>query len=151
MTTDLDSLVTSNSKYMKKEDVPEDGVDLTIKHFTKEVVKGDDGEEQKAAVHFVEDGYKPLLLNQSCTLSSLLLPLLHGAAQGFDLLHDLRAKNRQARSHLCDRCCMPEHPVPTLAAWRRSAERNDSSLRKTEAGNFTPGSYDGPKLKLILM
>lgn len=65
MSTDLDSLVTSNSKYMKKEDVPEDGVDLTIKHFTKEVVKGDDGEEQKAAVHFVEDGYKPLLLNQT--------------------------------------------------------------------------------------
>jgi flagellar hook assembly protein FlgD len=62
---DLDSLVTSNSKYMKKEDVPESGVDLTIKHFTKEVVKTDDGEEQKAAVHWVEDGYKPLLLNQT--------------------------------------------------------------------------------------
>jgi cation diffusion facilitator CzcD-associated flavoprotein CzcO len=65
MNMDLDSLVTSNSKYMKKEDVPEDGVDLTIKHFTKEVVKGDSGEEQKAAIHFVEDGYKPLLLNQT--------------------------------------------------------------------------------------
>jgi hypothetical protein len=65
MSTDLDSLVTSNSKFMRKEDITEEGIDLTIKHFTKEVVKGDDGEEQKAAIHFVEDGYKPLLLNQT--------------------------------------------------------------------------------------
>lgn len=62
---DLDSLVTSNSKYMKKDDVPEDGVDLTIKQFSKEVVKGDGGDEQKVALHFEEDGYKPLLLNQT--------------------------------------------------------------------------------------
>ena len=60
---DLDDLVKSSSEYMKKEDVSEEGVNLTIKEFRKVVVKTDDGEEQKIALYFVEEGYKPLVLN----------------------------------------------------------------------------------------
>lgn len=59
----LDELVTGNSEYLRKEDVTEAGVNLTIKGFKRVKVKNDDGEEDKVAMYFVEEGYKPLLLN----------------------------------------------------------------------------------------
>jgi len=59
----LDELIKSKSDYLKKEDVGEDGVNLTIKGFKKVQVEGDNGEEEKIAMFFAEENYKPLLLN----------------------------------------------------------------------------------------
>lgn len=56
-------LVPTNSQYLKKEDVGPQGKNLTIKHFTRVKVSGDKGEETKAACHWVQPDYKPLLLN----------------------------------------------------------------------------------------
>ena len=61
---DLDELVQGKSNYMRKEDVGQDGVDLTILGFKKVKVESDDGNtEEKIAMLFVEDDYKPMLLN----------------------------------------------------------------------------------------
>ena len=60
----FDELVPSQSKYLAKGDVGEDGVILTIKGFRQEVVKGDDGDEDKIVLHFVED-VKPMILNRT--------------------------------------------------------------------------------------
>jgi hypothetical protein len=60
----FDQLVPSNSKYLSKDDVGEDGVILTIKGFKVEVLKNDDGEEEKTVMYFEED-YKPMVLNRT--------------------------------------------------------------------------------------
>ena len=70
-------LVPKVSNFLSKEDAGEDGVILTIKGFTMETVKGDDGDEQKVAMHFVEDGYKPMILNNT---NSNILAKITGAA-----------------------------------------------------------------------
>lgn len=63
-TLSFDQLVPSNSKYLSKDDVGEDGLILTIKGFRYEEVKGDDGNEEKMVMHFVED-VKPMILNRT--------------------------------------------------------------------------------------
>ncbi len=60
----FDQLVPSNSKYLTKDDVGEDGIVLTIKGFRMETLKSDDGEEDKTVLHFVED-VKPMVLNRT--------------------------------------------------------------------------------------
>jgi hypothetical protein len=60
----FDQLVPSNSKYLTKDDVGEEGLVLTIKGFRMETLKGDDGEEDKMTLHFVED-LKPMVLNRT--------------------------------------------------------------------------------------
>lgn len=60
----FDALVPSNSKYLSKGDVGEDGLILTIKGFRMETLKSDDGEEDKMVMHFVED-VKPMVLNRT--------------------------------------------------------------------------------------
>lgn len=65
----FDQLVPSESKYLRKEDVGEDGLTLTIKGFKFESIKGDDGDEDKVVMHFVEN-VKPMVLNR--TNASLL-------------------------------------------------------------------------------
>lgn len=60
----FDQLVPSNSKYLTKDDVGEDGLVLTIKGFRMETVKSDDGEEEKTVLHFVED-VRPMILNRT--------------------------------------------------------------------------------------
>lgn len=72
----FDALVPKESKYLSKEDVGEDGVILTIKGFTREILKSDDGEEEKVVMSFVEPGYKPMILNRT---NSQLLPVVTGA------------------------------------------------------------------------
>jgi hypothetical protein len=64
-TLSFDRLVPKDSKYLAQADVGEDGVDLTIRGFKQESVKGDHGDEQKIILYFVEEGYKPLILNQT--------------------------------------------------------------------------------------
>ena len=69
-TTDLnsmtfDQLVPSESKYLRKEDVPEEGVDLTVRGFKREVIKGDAGDEEKTILYFAEEGYAPMVLNKT--------------------------------------------------------------------------------------
>jgi hypothetical protein len=59
---DLDELIKSKSEYMKKEDVGVDGVDLTILGFKKVKVENKGVTEEKVALIFMENGYKPLLL-----------------------------------------------------------------------------------------
>lgn len=60
----FDQLVPSNSKYLTKDDVGEDGLVLTIKGFRMETLKADDGEEDKTVLHFMED-VKPMVLNRT--------------------------------------------------------------------------------------
>lgn len=60
----FDQLVPSNSKYLGKGDVGEDGIVLTIKGFRTEVLESDDGNEEKTVMHFVED-MKPMVLNRT--------------------------------------------------------------------------------------
>lgn len=60
----FDELVPSNSKYLSKTDVGEDGVVLTIKGFRMETLKSDDGDEDKMVMHFVED-VKPMVVNRT--------------------------------------------------------------------------------------
>jgi hypothetical protein len=64
-TLSFDKLVPKDSKYLAKDDVGEDGVDLTIRGFKTEAVKGDHGDESKIVLYFVEEGYKPMILNQT--------------------------------------------------------------------------------------
>lgn len=58
-------LVPTNSNYLKKDDVGEDGVILTIKGFKQETIKGDSGDETKIVMYFMEDDYKPMVLNNT--------------------------------------------------------------------------------------
>lgn len=60
----FDQLVPSNSKFLTKDDVGEDGLVLTIKGFRMETLKGDDSEEDKMVLHFMED-VKPMVLNRT--------------------------------------------------------------------------------------
>lgn len=60
----FDELVPSNSKYLSKTDVGEDGLVLTIKGFRVETLKSDDGDEDKTVMHFVED-VKPMVVNRT--------------------------------------------------------------------------------------
>lgn len=60
----FDELVPSNSKYLSKSDVGEDGVVLTIKGFRMETLKSDEGDEDKMVMHFAED-VKPMVVNRT--------------------------------------------------------------------------------------
>lgn len=60
----FDELVPSNSKYLSKSDVGEDGLILTIRGFRMETLKSDDGDEDKMVMHFMED-MKPMVLNRT--------------------------------------------------------------------------------------
>ncbi len=60
----FDQLVPSNSKYLGKADVGEDGLVLTIKGFRIETLESDDGNEDKTVLHFIED-VKPMVLNRT--------------------------------------------------------------------------------------
>jgi hypothetical protein len=71
----FDQLVPSNSKYLTKDDVGEDGMVLTVKGFRMETLKSDDGEEDKMVLHFMED-VKPMVLNRT---NSQLVGIATGA------------------------------------------------------------------------
>jgi len=60
----FDQLVPSNSKYLGKADVGEDGLLVTIKGFRMETLESDDGNEEKTVMHFLED-VKPMVLNRT--------------------------------------------------------------------------------------
>lgn len=71
----FDQLVPTDSKYLKKEDVGDDGVILTIKSFDREMVKGDNGDEEKLIMYFVEN-YNPMVINRT---NAQLLAVATGA------------------------------------------------------------------------
>ena len=71
----FNDLVPSDSKYLRKDDVGEDGTILTIAGFTRETVKGDDGDEDKVVMHF-EEAVRPMILNKT---NSQLLATITGA------------------------------------------------------------------------
>ena len=74
----FDQLVPSKSDYLKKEDVGEDGVILTIKGFKYETLETDNGgEEQKLAMFFQEEDYKPMIVNRT---NAQLLQVATGSA-----------------------------------------------------------------------
>jgi hypothetical protein len=75
---DFESLVPSESRFLKKEDCGGDweGLDLTIRAFSREELQGNDGPETRTVMHFEEDGVKPMILNKT---NSRMLPLLTGA------------------------------------------------------------------------
>lgn len=73
----FDQLVPSESKYLRKDDVGEDGVILTIRGFKVDQIKTDDGGmEDKIILHFVEPDMKPMVLNKT---NSQLLSVCTGA------------------------------------------------------------------------
>lgn len=76
----FDELVPTESKYLRKEDVGEDGVVATIKHFTKEMLKGGDGDEEKTIMHFAEN-LKPMVLNKT---NAQLVGVITGAKRAGD-------------------------------------------------------------------
>lgn len=66
MNMSFEQLVPTNSNFLKKEDVGEDGVILTISGFTREQVNSDDNtKEEKVCIVFSEQGYKPMVLNST--------------------------------------------------------------------------------------
>lgn len=88
-TTDInsmsfDDLVPSQSKYLSKSDVGEDGLVLTIKGFRMETLKSDEGDEDKMVMHFMED-VKPMVLNR--TNAQLL-----GVATGVKIAGEAKGK-----------------------------------------------------------
>lgn len=76
----FDQLVPTNSKYLKKEDVGDDGVVLTIKGFKYETVEGDNGDEQKLVMYFHEK-YNPMVINRT---NAQLIPIATGAQNAGD-------------------------------------------------------------------
>ena len=72
----FDQLVPSESKFLKRSDVGEDGAILTIRGFKIETVKGDEGDEEKIVMHFAED-VKPMILNKT---NANLLRVVTGCA-----------------------------------------------------------------------
>lgn len=72
----FDQLVPTNSKYLTKNDVGDDGLILTIKGFKTETIEGDSGDEQKVIMYFVED-INPMVLNRT---NSQLVGMATGAA-----------------------------------------------------------------------
>lgn len=73
--TTFGDLVPSKSEYLSKGDVGEGGLIVTIKGFTTEPVKNDDGTDNKVVMHFVED-LKPMILNNT---NSQLIQVCTGA------------------------------------------------------------------------
>lgn len=72
----FDELVPSESKYLKKEDVGEAGLILTIAGFTRDNLEADGVTEEKTIMHFSED-VKPMVLNRT---NSQLIPAVTGAS-----------------------------------------------------------------------
>ena len=60
----LDDLVPSESKYLTKEDVGEEGLDLTIKGFKRATVGEGENADERAIIGFMED-VKPMVLNKT--------------------------------------------------------------------------------------
>lgn len=79
-TMSFDQLVPSNSKYLGKADVGEDGLILTIKGFRMETLKSDEGDEDKMVMHFVEN-VKPMVVNRT---NAQLIGVATGAATAGD-------------------------------------------------------------------
>lgn len=77
---DFDHLVPSESKYLKKEDVGEGGLILTIKGFSREELEADGEKEEKTIMHFVEN-VKPMVLNRT---NAQLIPIITGATVARD-------------------------------------------------------------------
>lgn len=73
----FDQLVPSESKYLSKGDVGEDGVILTVKGFRMESIKTDDGDEDKMVLHFREN-IKPMILNRT---NAQLIAIATGASK----------------------------------------------------------------------
>jgi hypothetical protein len=61
----FNEVMPSESKYLAKGDVDEDGVILTIWKFTLDTIKSDDGDKEKLIMWFKESVYKPLVLNST--------------------------------------------------------------------------------------
>ena len=77
----FDQLVPTESKFLSKGDVGEDGVILTIKGFKQETISGDNGEEHKIVKYFNEEDYKPMVVNRT---NSHLIGICTGAANAGD-------------------------------------------------------------------
>jgi len=73
--TTFDQLVPSESKHLKKEDVGEGGLIVTIAGFTKETVGQGAEAEEKTVLHFQED-IKAMVLNRT---NSQLIQAVTGA------------------------------------------------------------------------
>ena len=71
----FDQLVPSESKYLKRTDVGEDGMIVTIAGFKYETLKTDDGDEDKVIMYFKELE-KGMVLNKT---NSNLIPVITGA------------------------------------------------------------------------
>jgi hypothetical protein len=73
----FEQLVPTNSKYLKKEEVGDDGVILTIKGFKQEMVEGDNGQDEQKLIMYFEENYNPMVINRT---NAQLLAIATGAA-----------------------------------------------------------------------
>lgn len=62
--SNIDELVPSQSKYLTKNDVGEQGMNLRITGFERQSIKGDNGDEEKAVIVFAGN-VKPMVLNKT--------------------------------------------------------------------------------------
>jgi hypothetical protein len=51
---ELDDLITSKSNYLKQDDVPPGGIDVTVRGFKREDMEADGKKEQKVVLYFNE-------------------------------------------------------------------------------------------------
>lgn len=72
----IGDLVPNKSEYLGKGELPPNGLNLTIRGFKRELVKGDDVEEVKTVIYWVEPDVKKFILNK---VNAELLALYTGA------------------------------------------------------------------------
>ena len=78
--TSLDDAVPSESNYLSKHDIGPNGTILTIRGFKRENVGQGDQAETKTCMYFLEEGFKPLVVNQ--VNKELLKAILGGKTVG---------------------------------------------------------------------
>lgn len=77
----FEQLIPSKSNYLAKNDVPEEGVVLTVRGFKQEEMDIDGQSEMKIVLYFAEPDYKPMVLNKT---NAHLLQQATGAAVAGD-------------------------------------------------------------------
>ena len=60
----IDDMVPSKSNFLTKEDVGEEGVNLTIAKFKQEEVGFENDKELKFCIYWVDPNFKPMVLNK---------------------------------------------------------------------------------------
>jgi hypothetical protein len=60
----IDSMVPTKSSFLTKDDVGEQGRNLTIKGFVQKEIKNDNESEMRYVIEWIEPDFKPMVLNK---------------------------------------------------------------------------------------